>query len=152
MAQHAGLCSTAEWQQEQSVCSNHLMGLHSGQCPWGFHLERFFPWLLNLATTCKLSLIQVQAVNPRPFSKKHKVLQHHLFSSSSLFLSEVFFPTTVTNQIPGAPSDASISTVTSPATTEMSYTIIALASSITATTYQNKETKEAWKSKDWFEF
>lgn len=49
MAQHAGLCSTAEGQQEQSVRPDHLVGLHSGQRPWGLHLQRFLPGLLHLA-------------------------------------------------------------------------------------------------------
>lgn len=43
VAQHAGLCSAAEGQQEQGVCPNHLVGLHCGQRPRGFHLQGLFP-------------------------------------------------------------------------------------------------------------
>lgn len=82
------------------------------------------------------------SVQPHTMLWEHKGLEHHLFPSSSLFLSKVLFPTAVTHQIPSAPSDASISTVTSPATTEMTYTVVALASSIAATTYRNKNIKD----------
>lgn len=60
----------------------------------------------------------------------------YLFPSSRLFLSQVFFPTAITHQVPGAASYASISTVPSPTTTEVANAVVALASSIAATTYQ----------------
>lgn len=48
VAEHAGFCCTAERQQEQSVCPDHLVGLHSGEGPRGLHLQRLFSRLLNL--------------------------------------------------------------------------------------------------------
>jgi len=48
VAQHAGLSCAAEGQQEQRICPNHLVGLHSRQGPRGLHLQGFLPRLLNL--------------------------------------------------------------------------------------------------------
>lgn len=54
MAKHTGLSSTAERKQEQSVCPNYLVGLHSGQRPRSFHLQRFFPGLLHLVNNMQI--------------------------------------------------------------------------------------------------
>lgn len=56
VAQHAGLGGAAEGQQEQSVGPDHLVGLHSGQRPWGLHLQRFFPRLLHLARHMQIGI------------------------------------------------------------------------------------------------
>lgn len=64
----------------------------------------------------------------------------YLFPGGGLFLSQVFFPTAITHQVPGAASYASISTVPGPTTTEMANAVVTLASGIATTTCHARNT------------
>lgn len=62
VAQHARLSGTAQRQQEQRICPNHLVGLHRGQRPWSLHLQRFLPRLLYLANYMQIDVF-IQSQN-----------------------------------------------------------------------------------------
>lgn len=48
MAQQAGLCRTAQGQQEEGIGADHLVSFHGGQRPRGLNLQWLLPGLLHL--------------------------------------------------------------------------------------------------------
>lgn len=65
----------------------------------------------------------------------------YLFPGGSLLFSQVFFTAAVTHQVPGAASDSAVTAVSSPASAEMANAVVALASSVAATSCQVEKRK-----------
>lgn len=146
VAQHAGLGRAAEGQQEEGVGPDHLVGLHGGQRPGRFHLQGLFPRLLHLQDH-RLRLKQNTTREAEsPVRKPPRGHSRYLFPGGRLLFSQVFFPTAVAHQVPGATPDSAVAAVPGPAAAEVADAVVALASGVAAAACRAKKRKKIW---DW---
>lgn len=99
----------------------------------GFFLDCF---------TCKTidgALMNTSWEAESPGRKSPRGHSRYLFPGGGLLFSQVFFPTAVAHQVPGAASDSAIAAVAGPAAAEVADAVVALASGVAAAACRAKK-------------